>query len=86
METRYVVTRDLTVLNPEHGADAGIGSYVTAAYNAFVDGRHGWDIRKEDPEFDVVPVTLFSPGDEPMSIDDRRRWDAALRRFGLQGN
>lgn len=87
METRYLVKRDLSILNPEMPERHGPVSVVRAAYAAFVDGRPGWDIDTEQrDEWDDVAVTLFSPGDEPMSIDDRRRWDDALRRFGLKGN
>jgi len=81
----YIVERDMSVLDPELPS-SGIATAALNAFHAFRDGRTEWDVTIGEPEFDRVQVTLFSPGDEAMSIDDRKRWDAALCRFGLRGN
>ena len=83
-ESGYIVTRDLNVLNPEHGAHAGIGAYVLSAFNAFSEGHLGWSITLGEPMHDVMHVTLISPDGKPISMEELQRWDAALRRFGLK--
>lgn len=86
MEIPYRIERDPTVLNPEIPAGGhGIATAVLAAYNVFVNGRHGWDISRLVPEFDEVPVMIFSPDNDPaMKEEDRIAWNAALKRFGLR--
>lgn len=85
MQIEYRVEWDPRVLNREVPATGhGIAAAVLAAYNAFVGGRHGWDISKLVPEFEEVPVTIYPPDDRTMTVEERHRWIDALTRFGLK--